>query len=43
MLRHVIAADCPRRAAVSLYDLCGVFYPQLVALFLTDRPSASSR
>ncbi len=38
-LRHVIAADCPRRAAVSLYDLCGVFYPQLVALFWTGGPN----
>lgn len=38
-LRHVIAADCPRRAAVSLYDLCGVFYPQLVVVFGADRPN----
>jgi hypothetical protein len=28
-LRHIIASDCPRNVAVSLYELCGIEYPQL--------------
>jgi hypothetical protein len=30
-LRTIIADDCPRMRAVSVYDRCGVHYPQLVA------------
>lgn len=28
-LREIIAADCPKQQAVSIYDRCGVYYPQL--------------
>jgi hypothetical protein len=28
-LRHILAADCPRMNAVSIYDHCGVYYPDL--------------
>jgi hypothetical protein len=28
-LRHILASDCPRAGAVSLYDQCGIHYPQL--------------
>jgi hypothetical protein len=32
-LRTLLAADCPRPAAVTINDRCGVHYPQLPALF----------
>ena len=28
-LRHILASGCPRPGAVSLYDQCGIHYPQL--------------
>jgi hypothetical protein len=28
-LRFALAADCPRSKAFSLYDECGVYYPNL--------------
>jgi hypothetical protein len=28
-LRHILASDCPRTGAVSLYDQCGIHYSQL--------------
>jgi hypothetical protein len=34
MLRTVFAGDCPRINARSVYDQCGVHYPQLPGLFL---------
>ena len=30
-LRGIIAADCPRVAAVAIHDQCGLYYPQLGA------------
>jgi hypothetical protein len=30
-LRTVLASDCPRVRATSIYERCGVLYPQLVA------------
>jgi hypothetical protein len=33
-LLHKMSADCPRRASVSTYDLCGVHCPELAGLFL---------
>jgi len=32
-LKEVLAADCPRQRATSLYDRCGAYYPQLPRLF----------
>jgi hypothetical protein len=32
-LRGIVAADCPRQNAHSIYDQCGVYYPQLRQLF----------
>jgi len=32
-LRDVLAADCPRQKAQSIYDLCRVHYPELPTLF----------
>jgi hypothetical protein len=29
-LRTVLASDCPRVGATSIYERCGVLYPQLV-------------
>jgi len=34
-LRAVLAGDCPHARAASINDRCGVFYPQLPALFPT--------
>jgi hypothetical protein len=31
-LRDIIAGDCPRQRAASVYDQCGVYYPQLPAI-----------
>ena len=28
-LRHILASGCPHTGAVSLYDQCGIHYPQL--------------
>jgi hypothetical protein len=28
-LRHILASDCPRAGAGSLYDQCAIHYPQL--------------
>jgi hypothetical protein len=33
-LLRLLSADCPKRASVSAYDLCGVHCPDLSALFL---------
>ena len=38
-LREVIAQGCPRLAATSVYDRCGVHNPGLPAAFLPSRPS----
>jgi hypothetical protein len=32
-LLALLSADCPKRAAVSAYDLCGVHCPELSAAF----------
>jgi hypothetical protein len=34
-----LSADCPRRASVKTYDLCGVHCPELAGLFLNRLPS----
>jgi hypothetical protein len=34
VLLRVPSADCPKRASVSAYDLCGVHCPELSMLFL---------
>jgi hypothetical protein len=33
-LLSVLSADCPKRASVSAYDLCGIHCPELPTLFL---------
>ena len=33
-LRRVLSANCPRWKTHSIYDLCGVHFPQLPDLFL---------
>jgi hypothetical protein len=33
-LLGLLSADCPKRASVSAYDLCGVHCPELPALFM---------
>ena len=35
-LLQVLSADCPKRASISAYDLCGVHCPELPALFVSD-------
>jgi len=37
-LLRVLSADCPKRASVSTYDLCGIHCPGLPALFVFGRP-----
>ena len=32
LLSH-LAADCPRQQALSIYDRCGAYFPQLPAIF----------
>jgi hypothetical protein len=34
MLLGLLSADCPKRASVSAYDLCGIHCPELPALFI---------
>jgi len=36
-LQSVIAHGCPRLNATSIYDRCGVHYPELPAVFLPPR------
>ena len=33
-LLRELSADCPKREAVSAYDLCGIHCPELATLFL---------
>jgi len=35
-LLRMLSADCPKRASVSAYDLCGIHCPGLPALFVPD-------
>lgn len=32
-LLRLLSADCPKRASISAYDLCGIHGPELSALF----------
>jgi hypothetical protein len=32
-LLRLLSADCPKRASVSAYDLCGAHFPELSRLF----------
>jgi hypothetical protein len=36
-LLRLLSADCPKRNAISAYDLCGVHCPDLSTLFRADR------
>lgn len=33
-LLRMLSGDCPKRASISAYDLCGVHAPELSALFI---------
>ena len=33
-LLGLLSDDCPKRASVSAYDLCGIFCPELPSFFL---------
>ena len=39
-LRHILAADCPRQRAVSIYDQCGIYYPDLKTMKEQGREAA---
>jgi hypothetical protein len=32
-LLRLLSADCPKRASVSAYDVCGAHFPELYGLF----------
>jgi hypothetical protein len=36
-LLGVLSEDCPKRQSITVYDRCGVHYPELPSLFL-NRP-----
>ncbi len=37
LLLRVLSADCPKRDALSAYDLCGIHCPELSSLFLVPK------
>jgi hypothetical protein len=38
-LREVLAGDCQRHGATSIYERCGMLYPQLPGIFRFSRPT----
>ena len=34
LLLEVLSTDCPKRESLSAYDLCGIYSPDLSALFM---------
>jgi len=39
-LKYAFAASCPRIGAASMYDRCGVYYPELVQIMGARKPPA---
>ena len=37
-LLRELSPDCPKRGSVSQYDQCGIYCPELAALFMPLRP-----
>lgn len=40
-LLRLLSLGCPMRKSVSAYDLCGIFCPDLPALFEVSKPPAA--
>jgi hypothetical protein len=37
MLLRLLSQDCPKQQSISMYNLCGIFCPELSALFGAPR------